>query len=429
MNYRQAVADLEGRQSEAMPEPTLDRIGELVSLLDHPELTYPSIHVTGTNGKTSTARMLTALACAHGLSTGTFISPHVTSLLERLSVCGREMTEEEFGDEYQRLLPYFDQVGRVSGKRVTYFEALTAMAYLWFADKPVALGVFEVGMGGTWDATNLIRGDVAVLCPIGVDHRELGTTPGQVAVEKSGIIKEGRIAVVRIQVPEAMAVIQARARAMGADVLEEERDFEVVARAKAVGGQSISIRAPHAAYPEVFLPLYGEQLARNAAAALTGMEALLGRALDQPAVTAAFGIVRSPGRMEVVGRHPLVVLDGAHNPDAAQALAAALPESFRWDRLHLVMGIFSDKDVEGVMQILAPLADRGYACLNSSPRAAPTGRVVAALHAAGLSDVEAFSSVPQAVDAAYATAEEGDLILVTGSLYTVADARPSFVGA
>jgi len=429
MNYRQAVADLEGRQSEAMPEPTLDRIGELVSLLDHPELTYPSIHVTGTNGKTSTARMLTALACAHGLSTGTFISPHVTSLLERLSVCGREMTEEEFGDEYQRLLPYFDQVGRVSGKRVTYFDALTAMAYLWFADKPVALGVFEVGMGGTWDATNLIRGDVAVLCPIGVDHRELGTTPGQVAVEKSGIIKEGRIAVVRIQVPEAMAVIQARARAMGADVLEEERDFEVVARAKAVGGQSISIRAPHAAYPEVFLPLYGEQLARNAAAALTGMEALLGRALDQPAVTAAFGIVRSPGRMEVVGRHPLVVLDGAHNPDAARALAAALPESFRWDRLHLVMGIFADKDVEGVVQILAPLADRGYACRSSSPRAAPTERVVAALHAAGLSDVEAFPSVPWAVDAAQAAAQEGDLILVTGSLYTVADARPSFVGA
>src|SRR5947207_10827978 len=196
MDFREALADVDGRQPEGMPGPSLDRISEVVNLLDHPELTYPSIHITGTNGKTTTARLITTVACAHGFTTGTYISPHLGSVTERLSICGRPISEQEFAEAYEHLKPFLDVVDGHStfagGIRVTYFEALTALAYLWFADKPVALGVFEVGMGGSWDATNLIRGEVAVIGPVGLDHRELGSTVGEVAVEKAGIVKEGR---------------------------------------------------------------------------------------------------------------------------------------------------------------------------------------------------------------------------------------------
>ncbi len=428
MKFEQAVADLDSRQSERMPEPSLDRIRALADLLDNPQVTYPSIHVTGTNGKTTTARLITALACAHGLATGTFVSPHITSLTERLSVCSRVMTEEEFGEEYGRLLPYFDRVDGWS-RKVTYFEALTAMAYLWFADKPVAMAVFEVGMGGTWDATNLIRGDVAVLCPIGLDHKELGDTVAQVATEKAGIIKEGQVAVIREQRPEARRVIEDRCRDVSATLLEEGETFALESRSQAVGGQAISIRTPYRRYDELMLPLFGQQVARNAAASVVACEALLGRGLDSNAVRRAIRTASSPGRIEVVGRHPLIVLDGAHNADAMHALLEAIPEAFRWERLHLVVGIFADKDVEGVMEIAAPLADRAYACRNSSVRAAPAERVAGALAAGGCDDVETFDTVAAAVDAARSSAGNGDLILVTGSFYTVADARPLFVGA
>jgi dihydrofolate synthase/folylpolyglutamate synthase len=427
MRFRDALLDLDARQPEHMPGPSLDRIRSVAESLDHPELTYPTIHVTGTNGKTTTALMASALACAHGLTTGTFVSPHVEAVTERISVCGEPISDGEFGDEYERLLPHLQRVDALDGD-VTYFEALTALAYLWFADRPVGLAVFEVGMGGTWDATNLIRGDVAVLCPVGLDHRELGSTVAEVAAEKAGIVKEGSTAVVRGQRPAAMEVIERRARDVGATLLLEGRDFELTSRALAVGGQSVSIRGPGATYPEVFLPLFGEQLARNAVASVTALEALLGRALDDGALRAALGAVNSPGRLEVVGRRPLVVLDGAHNPDAAEAVAGALAESFKWDRLHLVIGMFADKDVEAVARLLAPLADRGYACATSSPRAAPPERVELALKEAGLPDVDTFDTVAAAVDAAWTDAAEGDLILVTGSFYTVADARPLFLG-
>jgi dihydrofolate synthase/folylpolyglutamate synthase len=429
VNFSDAIRDLDSRQPESMPAPSLDRIRALADLLDRPELTYPSIHVTGTNGKTTTARMISALACAHGLSTGTYISPHVSSINERISVCGRPIDEQEFADEYERLLPYRERVDGL-GRSVTYFETLTTMAYLWFADKPVGLAVFEVGMGGTWDATNLIRGDVAVLCPIGLDHTaQLGPTVADVAGEKVGIIKQGRMAVVREQRPEAMAVIDARCREMGAELLREGEAFALASRAPALGGQALAIRGLHGAHDEVFLPLFGEPSARNAAAAVAACEALLGRALDPDAVRRALGAVTSPGRVEVVGRHPLVVLDGAHNPDAAWALVDTLPESFRWEKLHLVIGMFEDKDVETVGRALASLADRAYVCRNSSPRAAPTARVAQALKAGGVDDVMEFEGVDEAVAAAREAAAPEDLILVTGSFYTVGDARPLFVGA
>jgi dihydrofolate synthase/folylpolyglutamate synthase len=352
----------------------------------------------------------------------------VTSVRERISVCGREIAEGEFAEEYEHLLPYFEQVDGL-GRHVSYFEALTALAYLWFADKPVGLGVFEVGMGGTWDATNLIRGDVAVLCPVGLDHKELGSTVGQVATEKAGIIKEGKIAVSREQRPEALEVIEARCKEVEAPLLLEGREFEMEARSRGVGGQVITVRGVHGRYEELFLPLFGEQLARNAGVAVVACESLLDRALDDRSVRSALGSATSPGRMEVVGRRPVVMLDGAHNPDAAEALATALQDAFTWERLHLVIAMFADKDVEKVAALLSPLADRAYPCVNSNPRAAPVERLAAALENGGVDEIERHPTVSEGVDAARASAGEEDLILVTGSFYTVADARPLFVGS
>lgn len=411
-----------------MPEPNLDRIRALAELTNHPELTYPAIHITGTNGKTTAARLVTVLACAHGLSAGTFISPHLTSVTERLSLCGDEISEQEFAEEYGRLLPYLRQVDEREG-RVTYFEALTALAFLWFADKPVGLGVFEVGMGGTWDATNLVRGDVAVLCPVGLDHRQLGSTVREVAQEKAGIVKSGRTAVVREQRPEAMRVIEERAAEVGADLLVEGDDFEVIRRTRAVGGQSLATRGWKSSYEDLFVPLFGEQAARNAGAAIAACEALLGRPLDEGALRSALATATSPGRLEVAARHPIVVLDGAHNPDAAQALAAGLLESFRWDRLHLVVGVFADKDLAGVLRPLAPLTDSAYACATRSPRAASADVVAGVLEELGVLDVRTFASVEDAVETARVEAHEGDLVLVMGSFYTVGEARPLLVGA
>ncbi len=401
-----------------------------MDLLDHPERTYPSIQITGTNGKTTTARMVTALACAHGLSTGTFISPHLQSVTERVSVCGAPISDQEFAEEYGHLLPFLERVDAGSTLRVTYFETLTALAFLWFADKPIGLGVFEVGLGGTWDATNLARGDVAVLCPIGLDHvKHLGSTVAQIAGEKSGIVKEGRPAVVREQRPEAMEVIAKRAAEVGATMLVEGDAYALTRREPGVGGQVLRVRGVHAAYDDLFLPLFGEQAARNAAAAIVALETLLDRVLDDRATRRALRGATSPGRVEVVASHPTVVLDGAHNPDAAASLADTLREAFHWDRLHLVIGMFEDKDVEAVGAILAPLADAAYVCMNSSIRAASLERVSSAMLAGGAPHPETFDDVASAVAAARAAAGERDLILITGSFYTVADARPLLVGA
>jgi dihydrofolate synthase/folylpolyglutamate synthase len=239
-------------------------------------------------------------------------------------------------------------------------------------------------MGGTWDATNLIAGDVAVICPIGLDHPELGSTIAEVAAEKAGIIKQGKVAVVREQVPEALEVIQRRCEEQIATMLLEHREWGVEQRTVAVGGQALVVRGLHATYEDLLLPIHGEHAAHNAAASIAAVEALLERALDADAVRAALGSITSPGRLEVVSRRPLVILDGAHNPAAAEALAIALPETFAGDRLHLVMAVFNDKDLDGIVRPIAPLADVGYATAVDSVRARPAQEVAAALTAAGV---------------------------------------------
>jgi dihydrofolate synthase/folylpolyglutamate synthase len=426
MRFADALAQLNARQPEHMPEPDLDRIRALADLLDDPQLTYPTIHVTGTNGKTTTARLATALACEHGLRTGLFTSPHLSSVTERFVVCGERMAEEEFGEEFERLIPYLATVDDRVG-RVTYFEALTALGYLWFADRPVGLGVFEVGMGGEWDATNLVAGEVAVLCPIGMDHvAELGPTLADIAREKAGIVKQGKVAVVREQPPEALEVIRDRCEEMIASMVLEGREWALESRVPAVGGQALTVHGLGSTYRDLLLPIHGRHAAHSAAAAIAALEALLERALDEDAVRRALDGATAPGRLEVVGRHPLIALDGAHNPAAAEALAAALPETFTWNRLLLVAGVFSNKDLEGVAEPLAPLADRVYACATASVRARSPSEVADAFERRGVT-VRAFDDVRTALDAARADAAETDLILVTGSLYTVADARRALV--
>ncbi|MGZ4146952.1 MAG: bifunctional folylpolyglutamate synthase/dihydrofolate synthase [Actinomycetota bacterium] len=421
MNFREALAELDGRRESRMV-PDLSRILALATLLSDPQLTYPSIHVTGTNGKGTVARIATELACAHGLTTGLYTSPHLLSVCERFSVCGADITEAEFAEEYEHLLPFLLMVDEQGDEQVTYFEALTALAYLWFADKPIALGVFEVGMGGTWDATNLVSGEVAVLTPIAIDHPELGSTVEAVATEKAGIVKAGSVAICREQDADALRVIEARCTEVGADLKLEHRDFEVDDRLHALGGQSLRVRGLRATYDELFLPMFGEHAARNAAAAVAAVEAVLDRPLDDAATREALASVRWPGRMELVGRHPTILLDGAHNPAGAEALAVALREFFIWDRLHLVVSISGNKDVDGILRPLAPLADIVYATRNQSDRSGSPLPIAERFSTEG-KPVEVFDSVAAALDAARAAAGETDLILVTGSLYTVADAR------
>lgn len=341
-----------------MPGPSLDRIRALAGLLDHPELTYPSIQVTGTNGKTTTTHLAASIACAHGLTAGAYVSPHIESVTERMSVCRRAIGPDEFGEEYERLLPFLRIVDERVGP-VTYFEALTALAFVWFSDKPIGLGVFEVGLGGTWDATNIVSGEVAVICPVGLDHVQiLGPTVEAIAGEKSGIIKPGGTAIIREQRPEALAVIRARTEEVGAPLMLEGEAFAVERRARAVGGQVLSVRGLHGVYDDLFIPLHGEPAARNAAAAVAACEALLGRPLGEEPLKEGLAAAGVAGRLEVAGRRPLVILDGAHNPDAAEALVAGLRDAFTWERLHLVVGMFADKDVETVAATLATLGER-----------------------------------------------------------------------
>ena len=423
MRFEEALADLERRQPERMV-PDLDRIRALTDLLDHPELTYRTIHVTGTNGKTTTARLAVRILCAQGVTAGLYTSPHLASVTERLALCDDPISEPEFAEAYAHLLPYLEEIdGR--DEQVTYFETLTALAYLWFADKPVDVGVFEVGMGGTWDATNLVRSEVAVICRVGLDHPELGSTVEEVATEKAGIIKPDSVALIAEQPKEALAVIEARAGEVGASVRMEGPDFAVDDRRVAVGGQVLAVRGLHATYADLFLPLHGRHQGHNAAIAIAACEALLQRPLTGAQVRTALAEASSPGRLEVVGRRPLIVLDGAHNPNGATALAAALGEEFVWQRLHMVIGVLETKDIDGIVEALAPRVDAAYACANAHPNSLQPERIAAACEKNGL-PVLSFDSVGLALDAAESAATHDDIILVTGSLYTVANARPRY---
>lgn len=421
MDYQQALRALDERIPTRMV-PDLDRMRALSDLLDHPQRTYPSIHITGTNGKTTTAFVATELLRAAGLAVGTYTSPHLHHVRERIAYDGTPMSEDEFAETFSYLEPYLAHVD-ARGQRVTYFETLTMMAEVWFAERAVDVAVMEVGMGGEWDATNLVDGRVAVFSEVSVDHPELGSTPQEVAREKVGIIKDGALVVSAGQTPSVLAVIEERGRERGAEVKLAGRDFEVVERGLAVGGQALDLRIGDRRYDEVFIPLHGRRLGDDALLGLAAVSAFLGdRELEDDLLRAGFASVRSPGRVEVVRRHPTIVVDGAHNPSAANALRAALEQSFRWNRLILVLGILADKDLAGVVEVLAPIADVAIATQSDSPRAAPYEQVAKALEGVAKETTTA-ATVAGAVARALELGQDGDLVVVTGSFTTIAEAR------
>jgi len=407
--------------------PDLDRMRALSDLLNQPQRTYPSIHITGTNGKTTTAIIATELLRALGLSVGTYTSPHLHSVRERIAYDGKPISEGDFAEMLDYLEPYLAHVD-AQGERVTYFEALTMLAEAWFAEKAVDVAVVEVGMGGEWDATNLVDGRVAVVTEVALDHPELGSTPVQVAREKAGIIKAGAICVTGERSRDVLGVIEERCRAADASLRLDGREFSLEARRLAFGGQSLDLRIGDRRYDEVLVPVFGERMATDALLGVASVSAFLGDAeLEEDVLFRAFAEVRSPGRVEVLRRRPLVIVDGAHNPDAAAALRAAVTESFTWRRCVLVLGMLSDKDIAGVVATLVPMADVVIATRPPSPRAAPIDRIAKEISTID-PEPQTAATVEGALGRAMELAEEEDCILVTGSFYTVAAARAAALG-
>ncbi|WP_308358450.1 bifunctional tetrahydrofolate synthase/dihydrofolate synthase [Streptomyces sp. NEAU-Y11] len=433
---REVEAELAARWPETKLDPSLARIEALMDILGSPQRAYPSIHITGTNGKTSTARMIEALLGAFELRTGRYTSPHVQSITERISLDGAPISAERFIETYQDIKPYVDMVDGQQEHRLSFFEVLTGMAYAAFADAPVDIAVVEVGMGGSWDATNVIDAGVSVIMPISLDHTaRLGTTPEQIAVEKSGIVKQDATVVLAQQPVEAASVILKRAVEVDATVAREGMEFGVLSREVAVGGQLLTLRGLGGEYPEVFLPLYGAHQAHNAAVALAAVEAFFGigtqhaRTLDMDTVRTAFASVTSPGRMEVVRRSPTVVLDAAHNPAGARAAAEAVTEAFGFSRLIGVVGASDDKDVRGLLEAFEPVFAEVVVTRNSTHRAMDADELAAiAVEVFGADRVQVEPRLDDALEQAVTLAEEeseysGAGVLVTGSVITVGEAR------
>ncbi|MER7201895.1 dihydrofolate synthase [Streptomyces sp. CB01635] len=433
---REVETELAGRWGETKLEPSVSRIAALMDVLGDPQRAYPSIHITGTNGKTSTARMIEALLGAFELRTGRYTSPHVQSITERISLDGAPIDYERFIETYRDIAPYVEMVDQKEEFRLSFFEVLTGMAYAAFADAPVDAAVVEVGMGGSWDATNVIDASVAVVTPIDLDHTDrLGSTPGEIAQEKAGIIKQGATVIMAQQPVDAAQVLLKKAVDVDATVAREGLEFGVVSRQVAVGGQLLTLRGLGGEYDGIFLPLHGAHQAHNAAVALAAVEAFFGigaqqaRLLDLDTVRKAFAGATSPGRLEVVRRSPTVVLDAAHNPAGARVTAEAISEVFDFSRLVGVVGASGDKNVRGVLEAFEPIFAEVVVTQNSSHRAMGADELAAiAVEVFGDERVQVEPRLDDALEAAITLAEEegefsGGGVLVTGSVITVGEAR------
>lgn len=409
-------AHIVARAPEHEINPSLDRVQRVMEILGDPQRAFRAVHVTGTNGKTSTARMAERLVREHGLRTGLFTSPHLTSVTERIQIDGEPISAQRFVDTWNDVFPYVQIVdAELEGEgraRLSFFEVLVVLAYAAFADAPVDVAVVEVGMGGEWDSTNVLDAEVAVIAPVALDHQAwLGDTIEEIARTKAGIIKDGATAVVATQVEEAAEEIAAVAQARHARLLREGEELAVVERTVAVGGQLLTLRTAGAVYQDVYLPLFGEHQAHNALLALAASEALLtgGRALDGAVVEAAFGDATSPGRLEVVRSSPTVVVDAAHNPAGVDALVAALDEAFAFTRLVGVVGILGDKDAEGVLAALEPVLAEIVVTQSSSPRSTPPDELAEiANDVFGEDRVHVAETLAEALQVAVDLAEAGD---------------------
>ena len=417
----------------------LTKIEELMDVMGSPQRAYPSIHLTGTNGKTSTARMIDGLLLAHGLHTGRYTSPHLETIRERISFDGEPIDEARFVATYQEVAPIAELVDARHPEPLTYFDMTTAMAFAAFADAPVDVAVVEVGLGGADDATNVLHAGTCVLTPIGLDHTEwLGDTIEDIALAKSGIIHSGATVITAAQPEEAVQPIAERCVEVGATIAREGSEFGVLRRALAIGGQVLTLQGLSGVYEEVYLPLHGAHQAQNAAVALAAVEAFLGagtaRRLDPEVVREGFGRSSSPGRLERVRTAPTILLDAAHNPHGMAATVAALQEEFAFGQLVAVVAMLADKDVRAALELLEPAVDAVIVTRNSSPRAMPVDALAAvAIEVFGEERVQVEPELPDAIAAAVNLAESevdgaisGAGVVITGSVVTVADARKLF---
>jgi dihydrofolate synthase/folylpolyglutamate synthase len=433
--YDDVVAALDRRGFTRM-DFDMQKIRDLMDVLGSPQRAYPSIHLTGTNGKTSTARMIDALLRAHGLHTGRYTSPHLETVRERISLDGEPVSEERLVATYREVEPLAELIDAKLPEPLTYFDMTTAMAYAAFADAPVDIAIVEVGLGGEEDATNVIEAGICVITPIGLDHTEwLGDTIEDIAWAKAGIIHKGATVISALQTEEAMRPLLERSAEMGATLAREGSEFGVIRRDIAVGGQVLTLQGLGGVYDDVFLPLFGAHQAQNAATALAAVEAFLGagknKQLDPDLVREGFANVDSPGRLERVRSAPTILLDGAHNPHGMAATVNALEEEFSFRHLVAVVAVLGDKDASGLLDLLEPIAARIVVTQNSSPRSMPLNELAQiATDIFGEDRVTVAQTMPDAIEEAVVLAEsdtDGELsgvgVLITGSIVTVADAR------
>ena len=419
------------RWPETRIEPTLERIAALVDVLGSPQLTYPTIHIGGTNGKTTTSRMIDSLLFEMGLRTGRFTSPHLETYLERISINGQNIDPKAMIFSYHDIAAYLDLMDSKFEHPISFFEAMTALAFVAFAEHPIDVGVIEVGMGGEWDATNVVDADVSVIMPINLDHTEyLGETLTEIAQTKAGIIKESGFVVLAQQEPEVAKELLKRAAAMGADVAREGVEYSVLSRSLAVGGQLLTIQGASDTYEDIFLPLHGKHQASNAAAALVAVEAFFGdQELDIEAVRAGFANVTSPGRCEVVHREPTIILDAAHNPHGAAAIAETVQSEFTFDEVIGVVAPMGDKDIHGILLELEQVMDSIIVTANSSSRSTPVDKLEKiAIEIFGAERVFSDENLEKALERAIKDtvrplSDDTIGILVTGSVVTVGEAR------
>jgi dihydrofolate synthase/folylpolyglutamate synthase len=434
---RQIEAEIFERRGEGHVNPTNERMQALVDVLGDPQRAYRSIHLTGTNGKTSTARMIDELLRGFGVRTGRYTSPHLEKVTERIVIDGEPISDITFVEGYRELRPYIDMVDARFDTPLSFFEIVTALAFSIFADAPIDVAVVEVGLGGSWDNTNVIDGEVAVITPIGLDHMQyLGETVDKIAAEKAGIIKPGAVAILAAQPNEAAPELIRRAVEVEATVAREGLEFGVLERRIAVGGQFLTIQGLAGVYDEIFLPLHGAHQAQNAACALAAVEAFFGAGaeggtIDVDTVRAAFAAVRSPGRLEPIRSAPTILLDAAHNPAGLKASLEAVAEAFSFRRLIAVVAVMSDKDVAGLLELLEPAVDELVVTENSSSRGLSADDLAAAaVPLFGADRVTVEPRLDDAIEAAVRLAEDagdevlvGAGVLVTGSVVTVGEAR------
>lgn len=425
-------ASLLARIGESAPQPRLDATRRAVELLGDPHRAAPVIHLTGTNGKTSTARMIESILRAQGLRTGLLTSPHLVRFTERIRIDGEPIADEAVARIWDEIEPFIDLVDAELAERVeeplTFFEALTVLAFAAFADAPVDVVVLEVGMGGEWDSTNVADGQVAVFTPIALDHEQrLGRTVAEIARTKAGIIKPDAAVVTAFQAPEALEVLHEVAAANEATVAVEGGAFAVLDSRVAVGGQLVSIRGLAGEYRDLALPLYGRHQAENAAVAIAAVESFLGGAvrLADDVLEAGLGAVSSPGRLHPISTDPTVLVDAAHNPHGATALVEALAEYFDFDELLVVLGVLGDKDATGIVRALEPTGARFLVTQSESDRAVPAGELAASVASiVGAERVDIAERLDDALDEArdWAGRTEKRGVVVTGSITLVGDA-------